>query len=458
MEKIVLYPPQMRPLGVALAEALGVPVAACTSDVTTDPAGAQSVVSWECFPSGSSEKDPNIKVRVGALIGKHVILIMSQDDTSSAFGQLSLMMWLQRFYVPKADEAAAKGKWKATIGAGAFDVCSVGALTVVIPWYRYCQMERSCRWTYTAGADKPWSNSVADGPFVDVAAAQTYAAILSADPPPPPGSASVPVPPLPPKEILFVDIHDDLDGKPLVEMALSKSGKWANPPAEYDLVTGTGTYFASAFAHFLKDYSRSSNVATTFVVFPDVGAYKRFHTMVEAQLKGIARENVLYIEKKRVGTEVTQSAFLNYNADDGSQATRESLPTGANILIPDDFTNSGSTLFGGASIVRKHVAGPCTVGAFVSHFVAKYERAVVDKFVATLYSENGTASDMDYFYTTDSIPLTTNWLQEEAARRIAAGHPKRVFLTPLAPMIASWVSSRSTPTHSPVASSAVELA
>jgi len=443
MEKIVLYPPQMEKLGAALAKELAVPVAVCTAQITSEPAGASSVVSWEQFPSGSSEKDPNIKVRVDELIGKHVILLMSQDDTSNSFAQLSLLLWLQGFYVPTADADAAKGKWKSTVADGKFTMHTVGALTVVIPWYRYCQMERSCRWAYTAGADKPWSNSVADGSFIDISTAHTYAALLSADPPSPPGAASeVSVPTPPPKEILFVDIHDDLNGKPLIESALSKTGKWANPTVEYDLVTGSGTYFASAFAYFLQRAFKVDDVATTFVVFPDVGAYRRFHTMVEANLRGIPASNVLYIEKKRVGTDVTQSAALYYNAADGTQSTRSELPAKSHILIPDDFTNSGSTLFGGAGIVRQHVSGDCKVGAFVTHFVAKYERAVVDAFVQKLYSEVG-QSDLNNFYTTDSIPLTTNWLLEEAAKR--SGGPERVQVTSLAPLMAEWIKGRAAP-------------
>ena len=33
---------------------------------------------------------------------------------------------------------------------------------------------------------------------------------------------------------------------------------------------------------------------------------------------------------------------------------REGFPAGSFVLLADDFTNSGSTLFGGARIIRKH--------------------------------------------------------------------------------------------------------
>ena len=110
------------------------------------------------------------------------------------------------------DEAHAKAKWKTTIPKAAFKVCSVGSLTVVIPWYRYCQMDRSSRWALKA-KEGEWDNGKASGPFVDVPSAHMYAALLSADPPPPPGETDVPTPPLPPKQILIIDIHDDLNGR-----------------------------------------------------------------------------------------------------------------------------------------------------------------------------------------------------------------------------------------------------
>ena len=224
--RVILYPPQLHAMAQSLASALeGDTVAQCTDDVLASaggtPAGS-AMLCWDKFPGNSSEKDPNTKVLTEAVAGKHVVLLLSQDDTSTAFSQLSLLLWLQRFYVPRASAEHAKRKWKQTVPDGAFDVFSVASLTVVIPWYRYCQMERSCRWSLNAQAAKPWDNSDASGAWVDIAAAHTYAALLSADPPPPPGSSTPEVPPLPPKEILFIDMHDDLNGLPVIETTLSK--------------------------------------------------------------------------------------------------------------------------------------------------------------------------------------------------------------------------------------------
>ena len=219
------------------------------------------------------------------------------------------------------------------------------------------------------------------------------------------------------------------------------------------MCSGTGTYFASAFAHFLEnDFKRTlgTNLGTelggAFVIFPDKGAYNRFHGMVEKQLGSIPKANVLYIEKKRVGTDVSQAEALQYYAADGSVGTRDSLPAGSVVLIPDDFTNSGSTLFGGAAIVRRLAAGgQVNVAAFVTHFVAKYDQAVVSSFVERLYR---TPAELDAFYTTDSLPLTTQWLEAECAKRTAAGAPQRAVVMPLGPVIASWISGRQLPAWS----------
>ena len=266
--------------------------------------------------------------------------------------------------------------------------------------------------------------------------------------PPPPGATAVPPPP--PKQLLLIDLHDDLNGKPLLEASLAGAKRWANPPRDYDVVTGLGTYFASALSHFLRSSlfrATLPSVSSAFVVFPDVGAYRRFGKMVEACLEGLPADQILFIEKSRVGTQVSQSETLNYIAADGTQKARESIPAGSQVLIPDDFTNSGSTLFGGATIVRKKMGGggggKGSVAAFVSHFVAKYERAVVDKFVAKLYGEGGEASDLDAFFCTDSVACSVAWLEAEVAQRAAAQKPRLAHVFSCAPVIAEWVSSSS---------------
>ena len=110
------------------------------------------------------------------------------------------------------------------------------------------------------------------------------------------------------------------------------------------------------------------------------------------------------------------------------------------VLIPDDFTNSGGTLFGAGAIVRSHAAGKLKeCAAFVTHFVAKYEKSVVDKFVQRLYSEGEMTSDLDHFYTTDTVACAVAFLEAEVAKR---DDPKRVTVTSVAGVVAEWLNEQ----------------
>ena len=85
-----------------------------------------------------------------------------QRRARGSFEQLSVLLFLQRFNVPHALEAYARDKWKATMADGAYDECSVASLTVVVPWYRHCQMERTCRWAVDAERAR-WYNGEPHG-------------------------------------------------------------------------------------------------------------------------------------------------------------------------------------------------------------------------------------------------------------------------------------------------------
>lgn len=430
MELVVLYPPSMAAMGQAIASSLPSSTTAhCIAELSTSVSEASLGVAWEVFDSGN----PNLKLRADFLIGKHVVLLLSQDDQSSIFAQLSVLLFIQRFVVPDALASSAKDKWKGVVDAGTFTLQSAAAISVVIPWYRYCQMERTSRWAVQADLGK-WTNTEAHGPFVDVPTAHTFAALLSAPPPPAPGGR--PAPPLPPKQLLLLDLHETKE----VEDTVRATRAWANAVAPYDFVHGSGTYFASALDHFLAHHlpDELRDVSNVFVVFPDSGAYRRFKQMAIKRLAGIAEDHVLYIAKTRVIAEVRQTESLFYRPD-GDLSTdpsvREALPSGAHVLIVDDFTNSGSTLFGGATILKKKAEGAVKVSAWVSHFVAKYDRPTVHKFVDKLY---GGPDSLDFFYCTDSNPTVVGWLTEELAARDG---PTRASVMPLGPLIAEWVAA-----------------
>ena len=91
-----------------------------------------------------------------------------------------------------------------------------------------------------------------------------------------------------------------------VESALRSTNGWANKHVDYDLATGTGTYFISAIDAYLAEIApRSAEIATSYVVFPDAGAHRRFASMVSRH--GLPPSNVLWIEKTRVGTAIEQA-------------------------------------------------------------------------------------------------------------------------------------------------------
>jgi phosphoribosylpyrophosphate synthetase len=82
------------------------------------------------------------------------------------------------------------------------------------------------------------------------------------------------------------------------------------------------------------------------------------------------------------------------------------------VLVVDDFTNSGSTLFGAVSLVQKMCAkGMPHMKIFVSHFVASYDPSSVSVFKDKLHA----LGDRCHFLTTNSIPLTTDLLKDDAA-------------------------------------------
>ena len=77
-----------------------------------------------------------------------------------------------------------------------------------------------------------------------------------------------------------------------------------------------------------------------------------------------------------------------------------------------------------------------SVSAYVTHFVAKYDRAVVESFVAKLYSDG---SALDSFHCSDSLSTATSWLLEACFARTAKGQAQRAFVMPIAPVLASWI-------------------
>ena len=417
---VLLHAPGSEKMAAAICDALG--PGACSSAVYSQSkpdsgaTPADAALCWERFPSD----DPNIKLRISELRDRHVVLLFDMFDRHAESELLSLLLFVQGFRVPRPLEAHARAKWKRTEAEGEYDVCSASKVTVLVPWYRYGSMERTCRWAWREGG---WDNGVADGEYVDVPTATTFLALLSCAPAclPPRGRV--------PKQIVFVDLHEYAP----VEATLRAGGGWVNRPTAYDLESGSGTYFTSAIDVFLRTQYRPAlaDASLGFVVFPDAGAHRRFAAMVARH--GLPPSNVLWIEKTRVGTAITQSAELRYIDGSGEATMGGKFPDGARIMIIDDFTNSGSTLFGCAAILRSRIGSATTVGAFVSHLVAGYRREKVRAIVDQLYAED---CPLDTLVTTDSNATVATWLEEELANRPA---PPKASLMPIAPLLATWL-------------------
>ena len=184
-----------------------------------------------------------------------------------------------------------------------------------------------------------------------------------------------------------------------------------------------GTYFASAFAVFLRSHflpkvrEIQKQGRRAYVIFPDFGAHRRFFRSEDtadstldplgpgsdtdafalSRVSPVVRsggctlndqqpcrpemlplDQILYLEKKRVGAEIEQSTVLQYKDERGAARDAKPLAIDSHVIIADDFTNSGSTLFGGAKVVRNSTeggkGGTLTVEAYVTHFVAKCAR------------------------------------------------------------------------------------
>lgn len=353
------------------------------------------VVDWETFKSG----DPNTRFKFSCVAGRRVVFLFDSVDQNRLFEQLSFLQALQGFAVPDAKDADSK--WKTYAETGHYSWGRAAQITVVMPWYRPCQMERTSRWELKG---EHWCNSEAEGPWIDVPTAQTLARLLATPAPPPPGRGpslaldGMPLKPLwcPPLELLFVELHEE---RPV---QVATEGLSCQVRAER---------FVPYFLEKLKNESHYTGADGTFVIFPDQGACERYGAAVVQHL-GLARDHILWIKKTRVGSSVEQVQKLFYNGEkhDAEPGEKTSFQSTDHMCIIDDFTNTGSTLLGALglarSLVRSGGAADMDVSIFVSHFVANYDAKVVRAFQQKLHNCGPNCR----LYTTNTIPLTTDHL------------------------------------------------
>lgn len=94
----------------------------------------------------------------------------------------------------------------------------------------------------------------------------------------------------------------------------------------------------------------------------------------------------------------------------GKRGKKKGFDPNDEVLIIDDFTNSGGTLFNAVNLVKKMcTGGNLKVNIFVSHLVATYKPETCKSLLDKLHKLGSETR----FFCTNSIPLTTNLLKDD---------------------------------------------
>lgn len=130
------------------------------------------------------------------------------------------------------------------------------------------------------------------------------------------------------------------------------------------------------------------------VAFPDAGAQKRFGGLLEKAVGG--PENIIICSKVRKGKDVITTIA-------------DGVAHGKHVLIVDDQTKSGTTLFKCAEKLKEPTGGATHVSAYVTHFVPiESAKKEIEKLGIEGAEDKGIFSIFEHFYYTDSVPDTTN--------------------------------------------------
>lgn len=355
----------------------------------------KKLIDWETFKSG----DPNIRYQWEAISGQRVVFLFDAIDQSRLLEQLSLLQVLQGFPIPAGGDAETK--WKTYAGEGRYYWGRASEIIVVIPWYRPCQMERTSRWDRTE--EGKWTNKIPEGKWLDVPTAQTFVRLLATPGLPFPGAPPIgavdgkSIAPLwrPPVKVLFIEVHEEDP----VQLAAADLG-----------VEVRNQRFAPYFLGKFKASQGFTDFGTekTYVLFPDHGAYDRCRDFV-IKILGLSSDHVLWMNKSRTGGTIEQEKKINFISASGDQGEKDVFTGEDHVVIIDDFTNSGSTLFGAATLV-KSLAGDdganLQTTIFVSHTVASYDDAALEGLASKLEKMGPTCK----YCTTDTLPKSAGFL------------------------------------------------
>jgi len=379
---VVIAGPGFEELGAQLRKHLG-------AEEFPEGAGPASLRKW-------SNGDPWIFYNWKKVIGSKVYFLFDTIDQSRFVDQLALLQALQGFPVPDSEDAATN--FKHYVDEGNYTWGRAAEVTVILPWYRWARSERTTKW------DKPHGKQDPEGEWNEVPSALylTRALCSPGSVPPPPGPKDaldgMPLNPLwrPPLNLLFLELHEE---KP-VSVAVT------------DLQVTI--LLSRLIPYFMRKFKASEFYAgpgSTYILFPDSGQYRRSSDLI-AQVAPLAGDHVLYIEKKRAAESISQAPKLFFRPNSGEEAARDAKFTADDhILILDDFTNTGSTLFGAVDLLEKQYidnGSRPTIHIFVAHFPASYEAAMVEKLRKKVH-----AIPSCRFITTNTIPFAANLLKDD---------------------------------------------
>jgi hypothetical protein len=306
---VVIASPALEPLAVTLRKRLG-------SEEFSEARGPTTLN--ERFKSD----DANIKFNWERVVGRKVVLLFDTVDQSRFFEQLALLQALQGFAVPDASDKSTK--WKTYVDHGQYSWGRAAHICVVMPWYRPCQMERTSRWQMQE--DGKWTNADPKGAWLDVPNALYYARLLctpgSVPPLPGPHASldNMPLMPLwrPPVELVFVELHEEVP----VSQSVSDLG-----------ATIRMERFVPFFLDKYKGKKTYPGKKSMYILFPDHGAHNRYSQAVKDKL-GLDDDHILYIQKTRVGEQITQSQKLFYEQGHSKElGEKTSFIPSDNVLI-----------------------------------------------------------------------------------------------------------------------------
>ncbi|XP_031394906.1 ribose-phosphate pyrophosphokinase 4 [Punica granatum] len=123
------------------------------------------------------------------------------------------------------------------------------------------------------------------------------------------------------------------------------------------------------------------------VAFPDDGAWKRFHKLLD-------NFPVVICTKVREG-------------DKRIVRLKEGNPSGCHVVIVDDLVQSGGTLIECQKVLSAH--GAAKVSAYVTHGV--FPKRSWERFI---HENNDSNKGFAYFWITDSCPLTVKAIADKA--------------------------------------------